>query len=539
MNEHRPTASPAASLGALLARAARWRPHPGRAIAHDAVVDNLSNEAGLTARYAVMAGLSCAIAILGLLLSSPAVIIGAMLLSPLMSPIVLLGFSLTLLDRRRALRSLEAIAVGSLLSVALSALLVWLSPLQQITPEIAARTHPNLFDLLVAVFSGVAGAYAVAQHKGEAMVGVAIATALMPPLAVTGFGLATANWTVAEGAAGLFMTNLLAIALTASVVAKVFGFGSHATWRDTMWQAASIIAVFAVLSIPLGLSLMQIAREAVQTGDVRATLAAYFDEPESRVYGVNVSFPRDQPVRVEALVLSRHPQRQAEAALQAALARKLGRPVQLTLSQVPSRADGEIDAQAIADLSRRMEEIASARTPPPPPAPDLAAIAARRLGAAPSDISIDKAAKRFVLHAGRLTPARLTALRSSSAALLREEPGWRFVLRLDGQPLPPVTFAQGSTAPDDNAKALIASIAWALSAADVRAVRVEGHSDSAGRSHAANRAAALRRAQAVAEALAAYGIAATPTAVYPVADQSAREREDGRAQFRSADVIPS
>ncbi|HEY5237043.1 MAG TPA: DUF389 domain-containing protein, partial [Rhizomicrobium sp.] len=232
----------------------------------------------LCARYAMLTALSCAIAVLGLLLSSPAVIIGAMLISPLMGPIILFGFSLALLDQPLAFRSFVAVAIGTLLAVGLSALIVWLSPLQSVTPEILSRTRPNFFDLLVAIFSAVAGAYAVVQRKGETIMGVAIATALMPPLAACSFGLATANWAIFKGAGGLFMTNLLAIALTACLVAKFFGFGAHNSRHSTFWQTVSIVVVFVVLSIPLGLSLKRIAGEAVQTSKVRSTLQGYFEE---------------------------------------------------------------------------------------------------------------------------------------------------------------------------------------------------------------------------------------------------------------------
>ena len=84
-----------------------------------------------------------------------------------------------------------------------------ISPIQTVTEEIAARTQPNLFDLLVALFSALAGSYAVIRGREGTIVGVAIATALMPPLAVVGFGLATLNWTVFGGALGLFIPNLV------------------------------------------------------------------------------------------------------------------------------------------------------------------------------------------------------------------------------------------------------------------------------------------------------------------------------------------
>ncbi|MGH7021760.1 MAG: DUF389 domain-containing protein [Brevundimonas sp.] len=142
-----------------------------------AVYDN----GGLSGRYLMMTVISAAIAALGLMLSSPAVVIGAMLVSPLMGPIVALGFSLALLDWNRLKQSLTCLGVGMAVALAVAVLLTLLSPLKEPTSEILARTRPNFFDLLIAVFSGVAGAYAVIRQRGETIIGVAIATALMPP----------------------------------------------------------------------------------------------------------------------------------------------------------------------------------------------------------------------------------------------------------------------------------------------------------------------------------------------------------------------
>jgi uncharacterized membrane protein len=128
----------------------------------------LAEEGVLTGRYIFMTVMACGIVILGLLLSSPAVIIGAMLISPLMSPIMLMGFSL---------------AIGTAVALGTSFLIVLISPLTENTSEILARARPNFFDLLVAVFSGLAGGYAVIHRKGETIVGVAIAAVVFLPTA--------------------------------------------------------------------------------------------------------------------------------------------------------------------------------------------------------------------------------------------------------------------------------------------------------------------------------------------------------------------
>jgi len=233
------------------------------------VLQHVDEGGALAPRYAFMTVMSCGIATLGLLQNSAAVIIGAMLISPLMGPIIELGMSLATFDFRSLRSSLRTLAVGVGIALLTAMALVAVSPLQEPTSEILARTEPTLFDLLVAVFSGLAGAYATVTRKGETIVGVAIATALMPPLAVVGFGLATGNGHVAGGAFFLFMTNLLAIALSVTIMARWYGFGREDSPKQTAWQATLIIGTFLVLSVPLGLALRDIAArgpEAFYTG---------------------------------------------------------------------------------------------------------------------------------------------------------------------------------------------------------------------------------------------------------------------------------
>lgn len=263
---------------------ARWhRTQIVDQVDHAEIVAEVSPDAYLSRRYLFMITVACGIAMLGLLQNSPAVIIGAMLISPLMGPIMGLGFSLCVLNLHSMRRTLVALAVGTALALAISALITHLSPLHEATPEILARTRPNLFDLLVAVFSGLAGAYTTIKRKGEAIVGVAIATALMPPLAVVGYGLAVGNFKIAGGAAFLFMTNLLAISLCTTMMARWYGFGARNRPAHTLFQSALVIATFALISIPLAFALRQIAQESWLTQQVRRTLTGYFGQSLLRV----------------------------------------------------------------------------------------------------------------------------------------------------------------------------------------------------------------------------------------------------------------
>ena len=171
---------------------------------------------------------SAGIATLGLVLNSPAVIIGAMLISPLMNPILAGGLALAAGDLILGVRALLTLVLSCLLAGGFALLLVALLPFKEVTPEIAARTHPNTLDLVVALFSGAIGAIATCKEvKGvvTSIPGVAIAVALMPPLCVAGYGAGVAlsldgaeGWQVARGGGLLFLTNLCAIMFVAGLV---------------------------------------------------------------------------------------------------------------------------------------------------------------------------------------------------------------------------------------------------------------------------------------------------------------------------------
>lgn len=171
---------------------------------------------------------SAGIATLGLVLNSPAVIIGAMLISPLMGPILACGLALAVGDLILGFRAIITLLISCVVAVVFAMLLVYLLPFKDQTAEIIARTHPNTLDLIVALFSGAVGSVAVCKKvKGvvTSIPGVAIAVALMPPLCVVGFGLGVAvseggmnGLKVASGGGLLFLTNLVAIVFTAMIV---------------------------------------------------------------------------------------------------------------------------------------------------------------------------------------------------------------------------------------------------------------------------------------------------------------------------------
>jgi len=196
---------------------------------------------------------SIIIASVGLNVSSTAVVIGAMLISPLMGPIVGLGFSVAINDVDTLRRSLINLGVMVALSLITAFLYFQLSPLTQLTPELEARTYPTVLDVLVAVFGGLALIIAKAK-KGTIITvisGVAIATALMPPLCTAGYGLAVWDMSIFGGAMYLFTINTIFIALSTFVVSKFLRFPlvkyANSLRRKRIAQIASSIAIIVII----------------------------------------------------------------------------------------------------------------------------------------------------------------------------------------------------------------------------------------------------------------------------------------------------
>ncbi|MGM7681084.1 TIGR00341 family protein [Cytobacillus sp. Hm23] len=188
------------------------------------IIKSIRKEARPDTYYYVMVVLSCSVATYGLLSNSTAVIIGAMLIAPLMNPI--LGSALALINgNNKLLRvTMKAEFIGASIAIILSALLTLLLPVSDLTPEILARTEPTLIDLIIALASGAAGTYAICYRSGATLPGVAIATALMPPLCVVGITIAKQEFQYAAGALLLFLANMVAIIVIGIIIFKIAGF---------------------------------------------------------------------------------------------------------------------------------------------------------------------------------------------------------------------------------------------------------------------------------------------------------------------------
>jgi uncharacterized hydrophobic protein (TIGR00271 family) len=222
--------------------------------------DRLQAGARWNVDYILMMCLSTAIASLGLVQNSTAVVIGAMVVAPLMTPLIGAGLSLVqgnLIFFRDAMR---AMGYGIAAGLTISTILGFIVPLEQLTPELLTRGAPTIIDLVVAFLSGAAAAYALARPSLlGALAGVAIAAALVPPLATVGIAFAEFRWDIVEGAAILFVTNLVAIILGAAGVYRLLGIqGSRLGMRLPLWVRRTVmllILLSVALTAPLGYKL--------------------------------------------------------------------------------------------------------------------------------------------------------------------------------------------------------------------------------------------------------------------------------------------
>jgi len=207
-------------------------------------------------------GLATLVASLGLNMNSIPVIIGAMLISPLMGPINALGYSVATYDLALLRRALKNLLFATVMGLAMSALYFWISPISTERSELLARTSPSFYDVLIAFFGGAAGIIAVmTRRKGNVIPGVAIATALIPPLCTAGYGLATAKFHFFFGALYLFLINCVFIAFSASLLSRLLHFPLVETIpperrRKINRLVGGILALTALPSLYLGYRLI-------------------------------------------------------------------------------------------------------------------------------------------------------------------------------------------------------------------------------------------------------------------------------------------
>jgi uncharacterized hydrophobic protein (TIGR00271 family) len=199
--------------------------------------------------FLVLMVLSTLLATTGLFANSAPVVIGAMILAPLMSPIISLSMGVVRAEKALLFQSFKTLSIGIGMALLASSFYAYIMPLEQITLEMQSRIHPTFLDLMVAIFAGIAGAYANSKTEiAKSLAGVAIAVALVPPLSVTGIGIGMLNVEVIYGSLLLFTTNLIGITLSAAFTFIVLGFAPvHRAKRGLLYTSV----LLAIIAIPL------------------------------------------------------------------------------------------------------------------------------------------------------------------------------------------------------------------------------------------------------------------------------------------------
>jgi len=186
---------------------------------------SLKKSAKITFIFSTLMTLSTLLSTTGLFANSSPVIIGAMILAPLMAPMISLSMGVVRANSFLIIQSIKTLTYGVIIALFVSSIFTCFMPLDEITYEMKSRLNPNLLDLLVAIFSGIAGAYANSKEEViKSLAGVAIAVALVPPLSVTGIGIGLMDLDIIYGSFLLFITNLVGITLSASLTFIVLGY---------------------------------------------------------------------------------------------------------------------------------------------------------------------------------------------------------------------------------------------------------------------------------------------------------------------------
>lgn len=309
-------------------------------INHNAVIKDLTGRAELSGSYLLMIVLSCLVALLGLLTNSIPAVIGAMLISPLMGPIFSAALSFSLGDLRLARQALKIILYSILLTVLVAAFFTLLSPLKAPTQEILSRTRPNIYDLLIATIAGTAGAYAICTKANYLLIttGVAVATAVIPPLSVVGYGIGTGQFGIAVGGFLLFFTNLVAIVISSDIVFHIFRFRTSmvdATNYPVRRRVQILGVVLALISVPLVYTLVVDIKKAKLTSQIEAVMKRNLDRKDySRMTASSFHLEQTGLIVSASVNTVSYFDTSMVAKIEGDLTKALNRPVALDLEQV-------------------------------------------------------------------------------------------------------------------------------------------------------------------------------------------------------------
>ena len=240
------------------------------------------------------------VASIGLNVNSTAVIIGAMLISPLMGPIMGIGYGAGINDFALIRRSFKNLAIATLIALITSTLYFSISPLDTAQSELLARTTPTAWDVLIGLFGGLAGIVAMTRkEKTNVIPGVAIATALMPPLCTAGFGLATGHWNYFFGAFYLYTINFVFIALSAFLIVRIFNIAEKQYVDPDVAKRAQryIIAIAIATMLPSSYLAYRLVGEEVFKAKATAFVNENLNFPKTNVAQIKID-PKHSEIKV-------------------------------------------------------------------------------------------------------------------------------------------------------------------------------------------------------------------------------------------------
>ena len=331
----------------MLIRFFRRMVHTMPAKSREKVIAEVVPQASPGFDFFLLVTLSCSIATLGLITDSAAVIIGAMLVAPLMSPIIGIGLASITGDARLLKDALSAVMRGAFLAILLSTIVTLVNsylPFSSLTGlvtlphEILIRTRPSPIDLMIALAGGLAAAYAMTQpNLSAALPGVAIATALMPPLCTVGIGIAVNRLDIAGGAMLLFTTNAVTIAFAAVLVFFLRGFGSRITEGEQRLPRSLLLsaALTLVLFVPLNYISVQFFQNAADNRQINTVVQDEINKlGNTQLVEMNVQHDGDNLAMTITISTSSKLQYGQVVDLQEAIVKDLNRPVSLVVNEI-------------------------------------------------------------------------------------------------------------------------------------------------------------------------------------------------------------
>ncbi len=234
------------------------------------------------------------IASIGLNIDSTPIIIGAMLISPLMGPIIGTGLAVGINDMELMKRSIRNLLVASLFAILAATVYFWISPLNEAQSELLARTSPTFYDVIIAIMGGAAGFLALSTTGNhiQVIVGVAISTALLPPLCTAGFGVATGNWLYALGAIYLFFINSVFIAISTFLSVRLFKFSPKifADKNHERQVRRSLIIISALTLLPSVVLTYNIVSKTIYMQNANKFIAQELNFPGTQIIEKEIDY---------------------------------------------------------------------------------------------------------------------------------------------------------------------------------------------------------------------------------------------------------